>query len=90
LSDLPERFRAAAASAESIFWREPSTPAAMFADLAAFTEERGIVPSGLWRDSVVPGWVETELTCYESAISHDPVEVAGLMAEAVGEKPLGT
>jgi threonine aldolase len=57
--------------------------------VVAFTEERGIVPSGLWRDSEVPGWVETELTCYESAISRDPGEVAGLMAAAVGESPAG-
>ena len=53
--------------------------------VVAFTEERGIVPSGLWRDTEVPGWVETELTCYESAIAHDPVEVAGVMAAAIGE-----
>ena len=57
--------------------------------VVAFTEERGIVPSGLWRDTGVPGWVETELTCYESAISRDPAEVAGLMAAAVGESPSG-
>jgi threonine aldolase len=53
--------------------------------VVAFTEERGIVPSGMWRDTAVPGWVETELTCYESATAHDPAEVAGLMAAAVGE-----
>ena len=58
--------------------------------VVAFTEERGIVPSGLWRDTGVPGWVETELTCYESAIGRDPVEVAGLMAAAVEESPPGT
>ncbi|PKH40993.1 L-threonine aldolase [Nocardioides alpinus] len=52
--------------------------------VVAFTEERGIVPSGLWRDADVPGWVETELTCYESAVSHDPADVAGWMAAAVG------
>ena len=40
--------------------------------VVAFTEERGIVPSGLWRDADVPGWVVTELTCYESALAHDP------------------
>jgi hypothetical protein len=58
--------------------------------VVAFTEHRGIVPCGLWRQSEVPGWVETELTCYESAIRHDPAEVAGLMAAAVGESPAGT
>ncbi|RYC03319.1 threonine aldolase family protein [Nocardioides zhouii] len=52
--------------------------------VVAFTEERGIAPSGLWRDSDVPGWVETELTCYDTAIAHDPAEVAALMAEALG------
>ena len=55
--------------------------------VVAFAEERGIVVSGLWRDTDVPGWVETELTCYESAIGHDPGEVAGLMAAAVGDSP---
>jgi threonine aldolase len=58
--------------------------------VVAFTEERGVAPSGLWRDAQVPGWVETELTCYESAIGRDPAEVAGLMAAAVGESPPGT
>lgn len=38
MSDLPERFRAASATAEWIFWRPPSTPAAMFRDLAAYAE----------------------------------------------------
>jgi threonine aldolase len=55
--------------------------------VVAFTEQRGVVPCGLWRPAQVPGWVETELTCYESALRHDPVEVAGLMAAATGEGP---
>jgi threonine aldolase len=63
----------------------PGTADVVNERVVAFTEERGIVPSGLWRDADVPGWVETELTCYESAIGHDPAEVAGLMAAAVGE-----
>ena len=52
--------------------------------VVAFVEERGVVACGLWRDSDVPGWVETELTCYEPAVRHEPAEVAGLMASAVG------
>ena len=52
--------------------------------VVAFIEERGVVACGLWRDADVPGWVETELTCYEPAIRRDPAEVAGLMATAVG------
>ena len=52
--------------------------------VVAFVEERGVVACGLWRDSEVPGWVVTELTCYEPAIRHDAAEVAGLVAEAVG------
>lgn len=67
----------------------PGTADAVNERVVAFAEERGIVPSGLWRDADVPGWVETELTCYESAISHDPAEVAGLMAAAVGERSPG-
>jgi hypothetical protein len=55
-----------------------------------FVEGRGVVACGLWRDADVPGWVETELTCYEPAIRHDPAEVAGLMAAAVGKSPPGT
>ena len=51
--------------------------------VVAFAEERGIVPSGLWRDTEVPGWVETELTCYDAATDHDPAEVAGQIAAAV-------
>jgi threonine aldolase len=52
--------------------------------VVAFAEDRGIVPSGLWRDADVPGWVVTELTCYGSALEHTPAEVAALMAEALG------
>jgi threonine aldolase len=52
--------------------------------LVAFIAERGVVPSGMWRAADVPGWVETELTCYESAIRRDPAEVAGVMAAVVG------
>ena len=51
--------------------------------VVGFAEERGIVASGMWRDADVPGWVETELTCYEAAIGHDPAEVARVVAEAV-------
>ncbi len=68
----------------------PGTPDEVNERVIAFTEERGIVPCGLWRAADVPGWVETELTCYESAITRDPVEVAGLMAAAVGESRPGT
>ena len=62
----------------------PGSADAVNERIVAFTEERGVVPSGLWRDTDVPGWVETELTCYESALAHDPVEVARRMAEALG------
>ena len=58
--------------------------------VVAFAEQHGVVPSGMWRDTDVPGWVETELTCYESAIGHDATEVAGLMAAAVGESTSAT
>ena len=58
--------------------------------VVSFTEERRIAPCGLWQDAEVPGWVVTELTCYDSAMSHDPVEVAGLMAAAVGDNTPGT
>ncbi|GAB3019596.1 threonine aldolase [Nocardioides flavus (ex Wang et al. 2016)] len=50
----------------------------------AMVEERGIVPCGLWAAADVPGWVRTELTCYEAAVTRDPREVAALVAEAVG------
>ena len=49
----------------------------------ALAEERGTLSSGMWRDADVPGWSVTELACYESAVVHDPVEVAEWMAEAV-------
>ena len=42
MSEIHDRFRAASASAEAIFWREPGTPAAMFQRLAAFAEEHAI------------------------------------------------
>jgi threonine aldolase len=62
----------------------PGSAAEVNERVVAFTEERGVVPSGLWRDADVPGWVETELTCYESALAHDPGDVARQMAEALG------
>jgi threonine aldolase len=52
--------------------------------VVGFIEQRGVVACGLWRETDVPGWVETELTCYESAIARDPGDVAALLAEAVG------
>ncbi len=51
--------------------------------VVAFTEQRRVVPCGMWQDAEVPGWVVTELTCYESAASRDPAEVAELVAEAL-------
>lgn len=54
-----------------------------------FVEERRLVACGLWRDADVPGWVETELTCYEPAVRHDPADVAGLIAAAVAQGPPG-
>jgi hypothetical protein len=52
--------------------------------VVSLAEERGIVPCGMWRDADVPGWVVTELTCYEAAATRDPAAVAALLAEAVG------
>jgi threonine aldolase len=51
--------------------------------LVAHVEERGVVPSGLWRPSEVPGWVVTELTCYDAATHRDPAEVAEQIAAVV-------
>ncbi|GAA1933007.1 threonine aldolase family protein [Nocardioides hwasunensis] len=62
----------------------PGTAAEVNERVVTFTEEHGITPSGLWHDTDVPGWVETELTCYDAAVDHDPVEVAARLAEAVG------
>jgi hypothetical protein len=52
--------------------------------VVAYAEQHGVLPSGLWRPSVVPGWVETELACYDDALDHDPAEVAATMADALG------
>ncbi|KRE96334.1 hypothetical protein ASG76_04740 [Nocardioides sp. Soil774] len=51
--------------------------------VVAWTEANGVVPCGLWQPADVPGWVVTELTCYESAAGRDPGEVADVMAAAV-------
>src|SRR6478735_4992715 len=51
--------------------------------VVSFTEQRQVVPCGLWQDAEVPGWVVTELTCVDTALDRDPAEVAGLMAEAL-------
>lgn len=53
------------------------------ARLVAHVEEQGIVPSGMWSASEVPGWVVTELTCYEAAADRDPAEVAEQIAAVV-------
>ncbi|SEC89793.1 Threonine aldolase [Nocardioides exalbidus] len=62
----------------------PGTPDEVNERLIAFAAERGTMPSGMWRRADVPGWVETELSCYDAATGHDPAEVAALLAEAVG------
>ena len=49
----------------------------------AFAENRGTLLSGAWRAADVPGWAVVELACYESALVHDPVEVAEWMAGTV-------
>lgn len=51
--------------------------------VVAYVEEHGIVPSGMWSPSEVPGWVVTELTCYDSAADRDPAEVAEQLAAVV-------
>ena len=51
--------------------------------MVSWTETHGVVPSGLWQPADVPGWVVTELTCYDSALARDPAEVADVMAAAV-------
>ena len=48
-----------------------------------YVEQHGIVPSGTWRDAEMPGWVVTELTCYDSAADRDPAEVAEQIAAVV-------
>ena len=62
----------------------PGTAEEVNERVVALVEERGVVPCGLWSQADVPGWVQTELTCYEAAITRDPGEVAALVAEAVG------
>ncbi|RYB90035.1 threonine aldolase [Nocardioides oleivorans] len=62
----------------------PGTPDEVNERLITHAAEHGTMPSGMWRRADVPGWVETELTCYDAATRHDPVEVAALLAAAVG------
>ncbi|MCF6379220.1 beta-eliminating lyase-related protein [Nocardioides KLBMP 9356] len=59
------------------------TPDEVNERVVSFTEQRKVVPCGLWSPADVPGWVVTELTCYDSAVGKDPAEVAGMMAEAL-------
>lgn len=61
----------------------PGTPDEINERVVAMAEERGVVPSGLWQEADVPGWVVTELTCYDAALDRDPGEVAALVAEVV-------
>ena len=42
MTELHDRFRAASAGAEPVFWRAPETPAETFRALAAFAEEHAI------------------------------------------------
>ena len=62
----------------------PGTAEQVNERVVALVEERGVVPCGLWSEADVPGWVQTELTCYEAAVTRDPGEVAAVVAEAVG------
>ena len=65
----------------------PGTAADVNERVVAFAEENGVVPCGLWQPAEVPGMVFTELACYDSALAHDPGEVADLMARAVLPPP---
>lgn len=51
--------------------------------LVAHVEEHRVVPSGMWSPSEVPGWVVTELTCYDAAADRDPADVAEQIAAVV-------
>ena len=51
MSDLQDRFRAAMADADTIFWRPQSSPAEMFRELAAYAEEHGTERSGRLKSS---------------------------------------
>ena len=73
---VPDVPRASRTSARS--WpTPPARPTRSTSGSSPSSRSAGVVACGLWRDADVPGWVETELTCYESAIRHDPAEVAG-------------
>jgi len=61
----------------------PGEAGALNERLLDFAEKRGVLPCGMFRDAEMPGWSVTETATYESAIVHDPVEVADWMAEAV-------
>ncbi|UFN44567.1 threonine aldolase family protein [Nocardioides okcheonensis] len=51
--------------------------------LVAHVEAHGVVPSGMWQPADVPGWVVTELTCYDAAVDRDPADVAEQVAAVV-------
>jgi threonine aldolase len=53
------------------------------ARVVAHVEQHGVVPCGLWSASEVPGWVVTELTCYDAAVERDPADVAEQIAAVV-------
>ena len=61
----------------------PGTAEEVNERVVSYTEEHHVVPCGLWRTAQVPGWVETELTCYAPAVARDPAEVAAVLAAAV-------
>ncbi|WP_210651659.1 low specificity L-threonine aldolase [Nocardioides sp. SYSU D00065] len=61
----------------------PGTAEEVNERVIGWAEEHGVVPSGLWHAADVPGWVETELACYDAAVTHDPGEVADLLAAVV-------
>ena len=52
--------------------------------LATVMEREKIQPSGTWSATEVPGVSRTEVTCYESALEHDPARVASWYAEIAG------
>ncbi|MGZ6752872.1 MAG: threonine aldolase family protein [Nocardioides sp.] len=52
--------------------------------LIAFMEREKVQPSGIWWETEVPGVCVTEVSCYDSALRHDPATVAGWYAELAG------
>jgi threonine aldolase len=61
-------------------------PDAITEQVIAFMEREKTQPCGGWSQALVPGFAVTEVAVHDAALEHDPVQVAGWLAEVTSTR----